>query len=139
MTLKYPVPVARSQGQVCREPALFTLPPQGEVTLSERDAGALTLFCSAIRERLLGPVRFTVHPHRIGSRTSVALHLEGRLGRCIDVLITVAGSTLWPQTQEYGHPRWYVTVPDAADVVYLLLYLESLYERMGGIDNVGFC
>ena len=31
------------------------------------------------------------HPHRIGSRTSVGLHLEGRLGCCIDVLITVTG------------------------------------------------
>ncbi len=31
------------------------------------------------------------HSHRIGSRTSVGLHLRGRLGRCIDVLITVTG------------------------------------------------
>ncbi len=59
----------------------------------------------------------------------MALHLEGRLGRCIDVLITVTGSTLWPQPEEYDHPRWYVTVPDAADVVYLLLHLGELCER----------
>jgi len=129
MTLKYPEPVVRPLGQVCREPSLFTLPPQGVATLSDTDALALETFCVAIRDRLLGPVQLTTHPHRIGSRTSVALHLEGRLGRCIDVLITVTGSTLWPQPDEYSHPRWYVTVPDAADVVYLLLHLSELCER----------
>ncbi|MGL9737127.1 acetyltransferase [Serratia sp. (in: enterobacteria)] len=129
MTLKYPEPVVRQPGQVCREPSLFTLPPQGVATLSEMDALALETFCGAIRDRLLGPIQLTAHPHRIGSRTSVALHLEGRLGRCIDVLITVAGNTLWPQPDEYSHPRWYVTVPDAADVVFLLLHLSDLCER----------
>jgi hypothetical protein len=108
---------------------LFTLPPQGVATLSETDALALEMFCAAIRDRLWGPVTLTAHPHRIGSRTSVALHLEGRLGRCIDVLITVTGSTLWPLPEEYEHPRWYITVPDAADVVYLLLHLSELCER----------
>lgn len=29
MTLKYPEPVVRPHGQVCREPSLFSLPPQG--------------------------------------------------------------------------------------------------------------
>ncbi|MFI8020887.1 acetyltransferase [Serratia marcescens] len=129
MTLKYPEPAVRPDGQACREPSLFTLPPQGVGTLSETDARRLETFCAAIRARLSGPVRLTAHPHRIGSRTSVALHLEGRLGRCIDVLITVAGSTLWPQSDEYDHPRWYVTVSDAADVVYLLLHLSDLCER----------
>ncbi|AEF43458.1 hypothetical protein SerAS12_0296 [Serratia sp. AS12] len=129
MTLKYPEPGVRPHGQVCREPSLFTLPPQGVATLSDTDAQALEMFCAAIRDRLWGPVTLTAHPHRIGRRTSVALHLEGRLGRCIDVLITVTGSTLWPLPEEYDHPRWYVTVPDAADVVYLLLHLSDLCER----------
>lgn len=129
MTLKYPEPAVRPHGQDCRAPSLFTLPPQGGATLSETDAQGLDTFCAAIRDRLSGPVRLTVHPHRIGSRTSVALHFEGCLGRCIDVLITVAGNTLWPQPDEYGHPRWYVTVPDAADVVYLLFHLVGLCER----------
>ncbi|HGP0625122.1 TPA: acetyltransferase [Serratia marcescens] len=131
MTLKYPEPIVRSQDLVIREPALFTLPPRGMATLSATDALGLDTFCTAIRARLSGPVRFTAHPHRIGSRTSVALHLEGRLGRCIDVLITVAGNTLWPQPDEYSHPRWYVTVPDAADVVYLLFYLCELFLHRG--------
>ena len=129
MTLKYPAPAVRPRGQVCREPSLFTLPPQGVATLSETDERRLEAFCAAIRDRLLGPVTLTAHPHRIGSRTSVALHLEGRLGRCIDVLITVNGNTLWPLPEEYDHPRWYVTVPDAADVVYLLLHLSELCKR----------
>ncbi|AVN35476.1 hypothetical protein [Serratia marcescens] len=129
MTLKYPEPVVRQPVLICREASLFTLPPQGVATLSETDALALEMFCAAIRDRLWGPVTLTAHPHRIGSRTSVALHLEGRLGRCIDVLITVTGSTLWPLPEEYDHPRWYVTVPDAADVVYLLLHLSDLCGR----------
>lgn len=133
MTLKYPEPVVRPHGQIYREPSLFALSPQGVAALSETDALALETFCTAIRARLSGPVRLTAHPHRIGGRTSVALHLEGRLGRCIDVLISLTGSTLWPQPEEYDHPRWYVTVPDAADVVYLLLHLITLCER--GWDN----
>jgi hypothetical protein len=88
--------------------------------------GLLPLTSYGIALALLSRSR---HPHRIGSRTSVALHLEGRLGCCIDVLITVAGNTRWPQPDEYRHPRWYVTVPDAADVVYLLLHLSELCER----------
>ncbi len=130
MTLKYPEPVVRQPGLVCREPSLFTLPPQGMATLSETDARQLETFCAAIRDRLLGPVQLTAHPHRIGSRTSVALHLEGRLGSCIDVLITVTGSTLWPLPEEYDHPRWYVTVPDAADIVYLLLHLGNVLDQL---------
>lgn len=106
--------------------------PSSDAELSKKSPGSDTELSqikpgSDIRDRLLGPVTLTAHPHRIGSRTSVALHLEGRLGRCIDVLITVTGSTLWPQPEEYDHPRWYVTVPDAADVVYLLLHLENLF------------
>lgn len=129
MTLKYPEPAVRSYGVVYREPSLFTLPPQGVATLSETDAQSLETFCTAIRDRLLGPVTLTVHPHRIGSCTSVALHLEGRLGRCIDLLVTVTGSTLWPQPEAYAHPRWYITVPDAADVVYLLLYISNALKK----------
>ncbi|CAI0967047.1 acetyltransferase [Serratia quinivorans] len=127
MTLKYPEPATCLTTSVCRDPVLFTLPPQGVATIGEMDSLALDSFCQAIRERLSGPVSLTTHPHRIGSRSSVALHLEGRLGSCIDVLITVNGNTLWPELEEYKHPRWYVTVPDAADVVYLLLHLNHLF------------
>ncbi|MFP1878508.1 acetyltransferase [Lonsdalea quercina] len=128
MTLKYATLAVRSHN-LYREPSLFTLPPQGAASISETDARALDVFCQAIRDRLSGAVSLTAHPHRIGSRTSVALHLEGRRGRGIDVLITVTGNTLWPQPEEYSHPRWYITVPDAADVVYLLLHLSDMCER----------
>lgn len=96
MTLKYPALAVRSQN-LCREASLFTLPPQGVASISDTDAQALDIFRQALRERLSGPVSMTTHPHRIGNSTSVALHLEGRLGQCIDVLITVTGNTLWPQ------------------------------------------
>lgn len=59
----------------------------------------------------------------------MALHLEGRLGQSVDILVTVTGTISWPQAEEYDHPRWYITVPDAADVVYLLLHLNDLCER----------
>lgn len=101
----------------------------GAATISQTDAQALRTLCDALRERLLGRVVLTAHPHRIGSRTSVALHLEGRLGQSVDILVTVTGTTSWPQPEEYDHPRWYITVPDAADVVYLLLHLSDLCER----------
>ncbi|WP_235421218.1 acetyltransferase [Erwinia oleae] len=91
IALKYPEPAVRPCVLSGHEPSLFTLPPQGMATFSEKDALALEAFCQELRDRLLGPVMLTVHPHRIGSRTSVALHLEGRLGRCIDVLVTVSG------------------------------------------------
>ncbi|CVF70182.1 Uncharacterised protein [Serratia marcescens] len=61
----------------------------------------------------------------------MVLHLEGRLGRCIDVLITVAGNTPCPQSGEYSHPHWYVTLPDATGVVYLLFYLCELFLHRG--------
>lgn len=39
MTLKYPEPIVRSHDQVIREPALFTLPPQGGYPERNRCAG----------------------------------------------------------------------------------------------------
>ncbi|MGU5940093.1 acetyltransferase [Klebsiella aerogenes] len=129
MTLKYPEPAVRPQEVPSQGAGLFALPPQGAATISQTDAQALRTLCDALRERLLGRVVLTAHPHRIGSRTSVALHLEGRLGQSVDILVTVTGTTSWPQPEEYDHPRWYITVPDAADVVYLLLHLSELCER----------
>ena len=129
MTLKYPEPAVRPQEMPSQGAGLFTLPPQGAATISQTDAQALRTLCDALRERLLGRVVLTAHPHRIGSLTSVALHLEGRLGKSVDILVTVTGTASWPQPEEYDHPRWYITVPDAADVVYLLLHLSDLCER----------
>ncbi|HHG9386359.1 TPA: acetyltransferase, partial [Escherichia coli] len=31
-----------------------------------------------------------------------------------------------PSEEEYGHPRWYIPVTDAADLCYLLLWLAEL-------------
>lgn len=130
MTLKYPEPAVYSHRPVCLELSLFSLPPQGAATISATDARALDELCRSIRKRLSAPVTLTVHPHRIGGRTSVALHMEGRLGRCIDLLVSVGGNTLWPELEEYNHPRWYITVPDTADMVYLLLLLSETCEQL---------
>ena len=129
MALKYPEPAMRSQCPGSSGPSLFSLPPQGPVMISATNGRALDTLCRAITARLPGPVTLTVHPHRIGSRNSVALHLQERLGRCIDLLVTVTGNTLWPLPEEYAHPRWYIAVPDTADVVYLLLYLNNILYR----------
>lgn len=40
--------------------------------------------------------------------------------------ITGSGQGSWPAEEEYEHPRWYITVTDAADMVYLVLWLNSL-------------
>lgn len=92
MTLKYPEPAVRPQEVPSQGAGLFTL-PQGTATISKTDAQALKTLCDTLRERLLGRVVLTAHPHRIGSRTGVALHLEGRLGQSVDVLVTVTGTT----------------------------------------------
>jgi hypothetical protein len=43
--------------------------------------------------------------------------------------VTVTGTISWPQPKEYDHPRRYIIVPEAADVVYLLLHQRDLCER----------
>lgn len=129
MVLKYPEPVVCAHHAGSSSSLLFSLPPQGPATVSVMHGQALDTLYRAITARLPGPVTLTVHPHRIGSRNSVALHLQGRPGRCIDLLVTVTGTTLWPLPEHYAHPRWYITVPDAADVVYLLLYLSNVLHR----------
>ncbi|WP_245874337.1 hypothetical protein [Cedecea neteri] len=84
--------------------------------------------------RLTPPVSFACHPHRVAQRCSVALHAEGQGGGCIDLLVTVNGQTRFPVEDEYARPRWYLTVPDAADLVYLVLYLNTLADRDNNVD-----
>ena len=99
MTLKYPEPAIHEHSGG----ALFTLSPQGE-------PGVLP----------------ATHQHRVGLSSSVAIYLEGKLKQAVNILITVTGQTSWPQEEEYAHPRWYITVPDSADLVYLMLWINGL-------------
>ncbi|ELF4281893.1 acetyltransferase [Salmonella enterica] len=124
MTLKYPVPCVC--GSDNPDNFVFTLPPQGEPAMSVEMQTNLQRLSEHIRQRLNDPVAVTCHPHRVGLSSCVAVTVEGRLRRAVNILITVSGQGSWPAEEEYQHPRWYITVPDAADMVYLVLWLNSL-------------
>lgn len=106
--------------------ALFTLSPQGEPGVLPATHQHLVRLRAMLRQRLTGPVKMTCHPHRVGLSSSVAIYLEGKLKQAVNILITVTGQTSWPQEEEYAHPRWYITVPDSADLVYLMLWINGL-------------
>ncbi|MDU4798843.1 MAG: acetyltransferase [Klebsiella michiganensis] len=110
MTLKYPEPAIHEHSGG----ALFTLSPQGEPGVLPATHQHLVRLRAMLRQRLTGPVKMTCHPHRVG------------LSRAVNILITVTGQTSWPQEEEYAHPRWYITVPDSADLVYLMLWINGL-------------
>ncbi|SMG55114.1 hypothetical protein [Cedecea sp. NFIX57] len=133
LTLTWPTPTMASQAKD-GEQVLFGLLPQGGPTLSPQDAQALHALRAAILTRLTPPVCFTCHPHRVAQRCSVALHAEGQGGGSIDLLVTVSGQTRFPEEGEYARPRWYLTVPDATDLVYLVLYLNNLADRDNNVD-----
>lgn len=131
ITLAYPTPVVLTP-LADTEPGLFSLLPQGGPAMAAHDALALRRLREAVRTRLQPPVRVTCHPHRVAQRCSVALHFEGQGSDCIDVLVTVSGRTSLPEEKDYARPRWHVTVPDAADLVYLVLYLSDCPTCPGG-------
>nr|EGF2641717.1 acetyltransferase [Escherichia coli] len=123
MTLKYPEPAIHEHSGG----ALFTLSPQGDPGVLPATHQHLMRLRAMIRQRLNGgPVIITCHPHRVGLSSCVAVTVEDRLRRVVNILITVSGQTSWPQEEEYAHPRWYITVPDSADLVYLLLWINGL-------------
>ncbi|MFB9086016.1 acetyltransferase [Erwinia tracheiphila] len=92
MTLKYPAP--RCGDLLCY--TLFTLPLQGEPTVTRLTQQHLLRLRDNIRLRIPGPLTLTCHPHRVGATNSVALTLEGQLKQRISILITVASQVSWP-------------------------------------------
>lgn len=131
ISLKYPVPQEMTP-PVDAGSTLFSLLPQGGPTMAAQDARALRQLREALRVRLMPPVSVTCHPHRVAQRCSVALHFEALCGGSIDLLVTVSGRTSLPEEEDYSRPRWYVTVPDAADLVYLVLYLKDCLTCLVG-------
>ncbi|WP_261641003.1 acetyltransferase [Erwinia mallotivora] len=125
MTLKYPAP----QCNDLLSHTLFTLPLQGEPTVTRLTQRHLSRLRENIRLRIPGPLTLTCHPHRVGATNSVSLTLEGALKQRISILITVAGQVSWPDDEEYHHPRWYITVPDAVDLVYLVMWVGDECEK----------
>lgn len=123
LKLKYPVP--RITTAISRHAArtLFTLMPQGEPEILLSDLALLDKLCDEIRTRVNSPVQITSHPQRVGRHSCLALNFKGKLCSSIDLLITVNSHLSWPTEDDYHHPRWYMTVVDAADLLYLELYL----------------
>lgn len=127
MTLKYPEPVT---GISMAVDTLFSLPPQGPAGISYHWRRQLEIMRSMIRKRLTTPVASVIcHPHRVGRSNSVAVHIEGATGHCVDILVTVSGKVDWPRPEESHLPRWYMDVADAADAIYLMLWLNTLVGR----------
>ncbi|EDD5229999.1 acetyltransferase [Klebsiella pneumoniae] len=133
MTLKYPEPAIKEHNSS----ALFALSPQGEPGVLPATHQHLVRLRAKIRQRLNGPVTMTCHPHRVGLSSSVAIYLEGKLKQAVNILITVTGQASWPQEDEYAHPRWYITVPDSADLVYLMLWINGLDARQRDLPSPG--
>lgn len=127
ITLTHPCPAVHITPE---SQHLFTLSPQGEPYISVATQTHLQRLREQIRQRLSDDaVAVTCHPHRIGITSCVAIKLEGKC-RTINILITVSGQESWPPEEEYTHPRWYITVTDTADMLYLVLWLNNVvYQR----------
>ncbi|QHM72630.1 acetyltransferase [Mixta tenebrionis] len=125
LTLRYPTP----QAFIFTEDQphnVFTLPLQSEPRISAETQANLRKLNRYIRQRLADPVTVICHPHRVGLSSCVAVTVEGRLRRTVNILINVSGQESWPTDEEYEHPRWYITVTDTADMLYLVLWLNGV-------------
>ncbi|MGQ0391419.1 hypothetical protein [Raoultella ornithinolytica] len=110
---------------------LFDAPPQGNPRISHHHHAQLAELCHQIRHRVGEKVSFTYSPHRVAGHNCLAVQVEGKLST-VNLLLTVTGSLRWPTIDDYTHGvRWYINVPDAVDVVYLMFELYSLLTLLG--------
>lgn len=117
---------------------VFTLLPQGEPHMSVATQTNLQRLSEQIRQRLSDDaVVITCHPHRVGLTSCVAIKLEGKR-RAVNILITVSGQESWPLEEEYTHPRWYITVTDTADMLYLVLWLNNVVYQSESLSVIEF-
>ncbi|MBU9839289.1 hypothetical protein J1780_04895 [Rahnella aceris] len=111
---------------------MFDVPPQGEARIGVTDHGQLMTLCGHIRKRLQTPALLSMRPHRVGSLNCVSVHLKDNAGATLDLLITITGSTVWPDDNEYVRgARWYINVADATDMMWLLKSLDVLTVKEG--------
>ncbi|EJK0526218.1 hypothetical protein NKL93_004317 [Salmonella enterica] len=107
-------------GNISNTGVLFDAPPQGNPRISQHHRVQLEELCRQIRQRVGGQVTFICSPHRVAGHNCLAVQVEGTTGT-VNLLLTVSGSLRWPGAEDYEHaPRWYVNVPDAVDVSYLI-------------------
>jgi len=127
--LKYASPVTHTPAaDETPTPTLFGLYPQGEPVATQSTQERLEAMKGALKHRLQPPVAITCNPHRIGKNSCVAIHLEDSRGKRADILVTQEGRASLPLDNEFDSPRWYVNVPDAADMVYMTLWVSSVFE-----------
>ena len=123
MYLKYPEP--ELQTVVHPGGVVFFLPPQGKPGGTEITQPHLLRLRSHLNRRLGKLRRVVCQPQRVGMNSSVAVTLEGDTGK-VYLLVSVGGHECWPSEEEYTHLRWYIQVVDAADLLYLLLWLNGM-------------
>lgn len=113
---------------------IFTVPPHGEASIGQSDHMSLETLQREILKRLERPVLQSVYPHRVGRRSCVAVHLTDMNEKALDILITVTGNTLWPNTTEFSTGlRWNICVPDATDMMWVLKEIDRV--TVGQICN----
>ncbi|EPO8269355.1 hypothetical protein LUS60_03875 [Raoultella planticola] len=118
-------------GNISHTGVLFDAPPQGNPRISQRHHAQLAELCRQIRQRVGEKVTFTYSPHRVAGHNCLAVQVEGKTGT-VNLLLTVTGSLRWPVAEDYEHaPRWYINMPDAVDVVYLMFELYSSLTLLG--------
>ncbi|QCT87985.1 MULTISPECIES: hypothetical protein [unclassified Escherichia] len=110
-------------GNISTTSVLFDAPPQGNPRISQHHHAQLEELCRQIRQQVGEKATFTYSPHRVAGHNCLAVQVVGKSGM-VNLLLTVTGSLRWPVAEDYEHaPRWYINVPDAVDVVYLVIAL----------------
>lgn len=112
-------------GNISNTGVLFDAPPQGNPRISQHHHAQLTELCRQIRQRVGEKAAFTYSPHRVAGHNCLAVQVVGKTGT-VNLLLTVTGSLRWPAMDDYEHGvRWYINVPDAVDVAYLVRELAG--------------
>ncbi|VTP17358.1 hypothetical protein PUATCC27989T_05359 [Phytobacter ursingii] len=115
-------------GNISSTGVLFDAPPQGNPRISQHHHAQLAELCRQIRQRVGEKATFTYSPHRVAGHNCLAVQVEGTTGM-VNLLLTVTGSLNWPTIDDYEHGlRWYISVPDAVDVTYLIMELHFKSE-----------
>ncbi|EGZ3995521.1 hypothetical protein AIA08_003328 [Salmonella enterica subsp. enterica serovar Wichita] len=113
-------------GNISSTGVLFDAPPQGNPRISQYHHAQLAELCRQIRQRVGEKATFTYSPHRVAGHNCLAVQVVGKSG-VVNLLLTVTGSLRWPAMDDYEYGvRWYINVPDAVDVVYLLREVEKV-------------
>ncbi|MDM3379174.1 hypothetical protein OGV43_04945 [Citrobacter sp. Cb003] len=111
---------------------LFDAPPQGNPRISQHHHAQLTELCRQIRQRVGEKATFTCSPHRVAGHNCLAAQVEGKTGT-VNLLLTITGSLRWPESEDYEYaPRWYINIPNAVDMVYLM---RELHQYVNSINK----